>query len=82
MTRLGREIDNIVQKDDGTWCAFEVKLGTNEFDEAAKNLIHLQESIDPSRGALPASLNIITGKGITHTRKDGVNVIALAALSV
>jgi len=78
----GREIDIIVQKDDGTWCAFEVKLGTNEFDEAAKNLIHLQESIDPSRGALPASLNIITGTGITHTRKDGVNVIALAALSV
>ena len=78
----GREIDIIVQKDDGTWCAFEVKLGTNEFDEAAKNLIHLQESIDPSRGALPASLNIITGTGITHTRKDGVNVIALAALGV
>ena len=78
----GREIDIIVQKDDGTWCAFEVKLGTNEFDEAAKNLIHLQESIDPSRGALPASLNIITGTGITHTRKDGVNVFALAALSV
>ena len=78
----GREIDIIVQKDDGTWCAFEVKLGTSEFDEAARNLIHLQESIDPSRGALPASLNIITGTGITHTRKDGVNVIALAALSV
>jgi predicted AAA+ superfamily ATPase len=78
----GREIDIIVQKDDGTWCAFEVKLGTSEFDEAARNLIHLQESIDPSRGALPASLNIITGTGITHTRKDGVNVIALAALGV
>ena len=78
----GREIDIIVQKDDGTWCAFEVKLGTSEFDEAARNLIHLQESIDPSRGVLPASLNIITGTGITHTRKDGVNVIALAALSV
>lgn len=78
----GREIDIIVQKDDGTWCAFEVKLGTSEFDEAARNLIHLQESIDPSRGVLPASLNIITGTGITHTRKDGVNVIALAALGV
>jgi len=78
----GREIDIIVQKDDGTWCAFEVKLGTSEFDEAARNLIHLQESIDPSRGALPASLNIITGTGITHTRKNGVNVIALAALGV
>ena len=78
----GREIDIIVQKDDGTWCAFEVKLGTTEFDEAASNLIRLKESIDPSRGPLPATLNIITGTGITHTRKDGVNVIALASLGV
>ena len=75
-----REVDIIVQKDDGTWCAFEVKLGTSDFDEAASNLIRLRESIDPHRGSLPASLNIITGTGITHTRKDGVNVIALAAL--
>lgn len=78
----GREIDIIVQKDDGTWCAFEVKLGTTEFDEAASNLLRLKESIDPNRGPLPASLNIITGTGITHTRKDGVNVIALASLGV
>jgi predicted AAA+ superfamily ATPase len=75
-----REVDIIVQKDDGTWCAFEVKLGTSDFDEAASNLIRLRESIDPHRGSLPTSLNIITGTGITHTRKDGVNVIALAAL--
>jgi predicted AAA+ superfamily ATPase len=78
----GREIDIIVQKDDGTWCAFEVKLGTTEFDEAASNLLRLKDSIDPNRGPLPASLNIITGTGITHTRKDGVNVIALASLGV
>jgi len=78
----GREIDIIVQKDDATWCAFEVKLGTTEFDEAASNLLRLKDSIDPNRGPLPASLNIITGTGITHTRKDGVNVIALASLGV
>lgn len=78
----GREIDIIVQKDDGTWCAFEVKLGTTEFDEAASNLLRLKESIDPNRGPLPASLNILTGIGITHTRKDGVNVIALSSLGV
>jgi hypothetical protein len=78
----GREIDIIVQKDVGTWCAFEVKLGTTEFDAAADNLIRLKESIDPDRGSLPTSLNIITGTGITHTRRDGVNVIAMASLGV
>lgn len=76
----GREVDIIVQKDDGTWCAFEVKLGTTELDAAASNLIRFKKSIDPSRGVLPMSLNVITGTGITHTRKDGVNVIALASL--
>jgi predicted AAA+ superfamily ATPase len=78
----GREVDIIVQKDDGTWCAFEVKLGNKDFEEAAKNLIRLKQSIDPSRGSLPTSINIITGTGITHTRPDGVNVIALASLCV
>lgn len=78
----GHEIDIIVQKDDGTWCAFEVKLGTGELDEAAHNLLRLKNSIDPTRGSLPTSLNIITGTGITHTRADGVNVIALASLGV
>jgi predicted AAA+ superfamily ATPase len=78
----GREIDIIVQKDDGTWCAFEVKLGTTEFDAAADNLIRFKESIDPDHGTLPTSLNIITGTGITHNRRDGVNVIAMASLGV
>ena len=51
-----------------------------KLDASSAVLIRLKESIDPRLGSLPASLNIITGTGITHTRKDGVNVIALAAL--
>jgi predicted AAA+ superfamily ATPase len=74
------EIDAIVQKRNGDWAAFEVKLGTGNIDEAAKNLLHFQSIIDTGKTALPKSLNVITGTGISYTRKDGVNVISLASL--
>jgi hypothetical protein len=31
----GLEVDSIVQKYNGDWCAFEIKLGTGQIDEAA-----------------------------------------------
>ena len=74
------EIDAIVQQNGGVWAAFEVKLGIGMHDEAARNLLKLNSVIDITKALKPASLNIITGTGMSYTRPDGVNVISLASL--
>ena len=76
----GLEVDAIVQKYTGECCAFEIKLGIGQIEEAAKNLLKFASIlVDTSRSKLK-SLNIITGTGMSYTRKDGVNVISLASL--
>jgi len=76
----GLEVDSIVQKYNGDWCAFEIKLGTGQFDEAAASLKKLVSKLDMKKIKPPKSLNIITGTGISYTRNDGINVISLASL--
>jgi predicted AAA+ superfamily ATPase len=76
----GLEVDAIVQKYNGDWCAFEIKLGIGQIDEAAKNLLKFESIIDNQFITPPKSLNILTGTGSSYTRNDGVNVISLASL--
>jgi len=78
----GLEVDSIVQKYNGEWCAFEIKLGTSQIEDAAKNLLQFANQVNSEKRPTPKSLNIITGTGISYTRKDGVNVISLASLGV
>jgi len=76
----GLEVDAIVQKYTGECCAFEIKLGTGQLEDAAKNLLKFASILADSSRTKLKSLNIITGTGISYTRKDGVNVISLASL--
>ncbi len=76
----GLEVDSIVQKHNGDWCAFEIKLGIGEIEEAAANLLRFAALIDQQKSGIPKSLNIITGTGMSYTRKDGINVISFASL--
>jgi predicted AAA+ superfamily ATPase len=76
----GLEVDSIVQKYNGDWSAFEIKLGTGQIEEAAENLLRFARLVDTDKSGKAKSLNIITGTGMSYTRKDGVNVIALASL--
>ena len=76
----GSEVDAIIQQYGGDWAAFEVKLGVGMLDEAANNLLKFNERIDLKKTTKPASLNIITGTGMSFTRPDGINVISLASL--
>ncbi|HOP14935.1 MAG TPA: DUF4143 domain-containing protein [Lentimicrobium sp.] len=78
----GLEIDAIVQKRNGDYAAFEIKLGVGFIDEAADNLKKFAENIHTARMDLPKSLNIITGTGMSHRRPDGINVISLASLGI
>ncbi|MDP4807207.1 MAG: DUF4143 domain-containing protein [Crocinitomicaceae bacterium] len=76
----GLEVDSIVQKYNGDWCAFEIKLGVGEIEFAAANLLRFAALVDPVKSGTLKSLNIITGTGMSYTRKDGINVISIASL--
>lgn len=78
----GLEIDAIVQKRNGDYAAFEIKLGVGFIEEAAGNLKKFAGNIHTAKMDLPKSLNIITGTGMSHRRPDGINVISLASLGV
>ncbi len=68
-----------VQKRNGNYAAFEVKLGVGYIEQAAENLKKFDEQIDRSKMDPPKSLNIITGTGMSYRRSDGINVISLAS---
>ncbi|MBS1776222.1 MAG: ATP-binding protein [Bacteroidetes bacterium] len=76
----GYEVDAIVQKRNGNYAAFEIKLGVGFIEQAAENLKAFVSNIDTSKMEIPKSLNIITGTGMSYQRPDGINVISLAAL--
>jgi uncharacterized protein len=76
----GLEIDAIVQKRNGDYAAFEIKLGVGYIEEAVKNLKKFENTIDTTKMKSPKSLNVITGTGMSYCRPDGINVISLAAL--
>jgi predicted AAA+ superfamily ATPase len=76
----GLEVDAIVQKYDGSFSAFEIKLGTGQIDAAAKNLLKFESLLGDTSKSKLGSLNIITGTGISYKRKDGIHVISLASL--
>jgi predicted AAA+ superfamily ATPase len=78
----GYEVDAIVQKRNGDYAAFEIKLGVGFINEAAENLKKFAANIDTENMESPKSLNIITGTGMSYRRPDGINVISLASLGV
>lgn len=77
-----REIDSVIELSDGEWCAFEIKLGCNQIDDAAHNLIKIQKEIaeDP-KGKPPVILCVLCGmSNAAYRRPDGVFVVPVTAL--
>ncbi|MDR2956926.1 MAG: DUF4143 domain-containing protein [Coriobacteriales bacterium] len=77
----GLEVDAIVEFADGTWGAFEIKLGFGAVDVAAANLLRFASRIDTLKTKAPATLTVITGNGFAHQRQDGVCVVPLYSLT-
>ena len=50
------EMDAVIAMPDGKWCGFEIKLGANQIDMAAENLIKIKNEIKASGGIAPDSL--------------------------
>ena len=76
----GLEVDIIVESRDGTWGAFEVKLGPGQVDRAAASLLSFAAKVDTVKVGEPAVLGVITAGGYGYTRPEGVVVIPIGAL--
>jgi len=74
------EVDAVVRAVDGRWAAFEVKLGRNQIDEGAQNLVKFVNRIDTAKIGEPGVLGVITGAGYGYVRDDGIRVIPIGAL--
>ena len=67
---------------DGNWCGFEIKLGANEIDAGASNLLKIADEFasDP-RAKKPAALCVVCGmSNAAYMRPDGVYVVPVTAL--
>ncbi len=77
----GNEFDAVVEFDDGSYAAFEIKLGAKQIEEAANNLIKISNSIKEKGGIPPKALVVICGlTNAIYTRSDNVIVIPITAL--
>lgn len=74
------EVDIVVEARDGTWSAFEVKLGAGQVDQAAASLLKFAAKVDTDKVGAPAVLGVITANGYGFTRPDGVVTIPIGAL--
>lgn len=75
-----REIDSVIELENGEWCAFEIKLGANQIEKAANNLISIKESIEKENGKAPSVLNVICGlSNVVYKRPDVVFVVPITA---
>lgn len=76
------EIDAVVELSNGLWGAFEIKLGMNQVDLAAENLLKMEKKIiESKKGKAPVFLAVICGLSqAAYLRKDGVYVFPITAL--
>ncbi len=77
-----KEIDAVIELQNGDWCAFEIKLGANQIDNAAKSLIKIRDDIQAEKGGKPPKiLCVICGlSNAAYQRPDGVFVVPITAL--
>lgn len=73
----GLEVDLIIELNDGQWAGIEVKMGENEVEKAAANLLKLKSIVINQD---PAFLLVITNTELAYQRSDGVFVIPIGCL--
>ncbi|MEG1434790.1 MAG: DUF4143 domain-containing protein [Gordonibacter sp.] len=76
------EVDSIIELDDGRYAAIEVKLGADQEDEAAANLVRFAKKMEGGGVDSPVFLAVVVGTGgFAHTRSDGVHVVPIGCLA-
>lgn len=76
------EVDAIIESYDGRWAAIEIKLGHNQADQAALNLLRLKTKMEVAGAEPPAFLAVVEGLGrYAYARDDGVLVLPITCLA-
>ncbi len=75
------KMDAVIQMNDGHWCGIEIKFGSNQIEQAAKNLKKINQMLIEEGNEGATSLVVIVGLGnAAYKREDGVMVVPLTAL--
>jgi predicted AAA+ superfamily ATPase len=74
------EVDAVVEMPDGSWGAFEIKLGEAQIETAANTLLRMRNKMTAAGAEPPACLAVITGGGIARIRDDAILVLPITAL--
>ena len=79
--QTGLEVDVIVERADGEWAAFEVKLGSEAGVQEGIDALRLFRSrVDLKRMGEPRKLAVITADGLSFELPDGIAVVPIIAL--
>ncbi len=76
----GVEVDAIIENSENKWAAIEIKLGAQQIDKAAENLVKFRSKIDTDNCGEPAFMAVVTANGNAYRREDGVYVIPISLL--
>jgi len=75
------EFDAVIELPDKRWCGIEVKLGANQIESAAENLLRINHAIGNAGGKMASTLIVICGLcNAAYQRPDGVFVVPITAL--
>lgn len=75
------EFDAVIELPDRRWCGIEVKLGANQIDAAAENLLRINSAIAESKGNPASRLVVVCGlSNAAYRRPDGVYVVPVTML--
>ncbi|SHI72341.1 hypothetical protein SAMN02745671_01461 [Anaerovibrio lipolyticus DSM 3074] len=77
-----KEIDAVIEMPNGEWGAFEIKLGANQIDGAAENLLSIRDKIaKDNKDKVPKFLCVLCGlSNAAYRRQDGVYVVPITSL--
>jgi len=77
----GLEVDFIIQLSDGRWGMAEAKMGYDEFDKAARNMIKVKNKMISAGAREPSVMMIlnVTG-GVAVKREDGIIEVPIDCL--
>ena len=78
--RNGLEADCVIHLENGDYALIEFKLGSDEIEKGAKNLLKLKNLLKEKNFKEPKFLAVITGGKYAYTTEDDVKVIPIGCL--
>jgi len=78
--KSGLEVDAVIALANGRWALVECKMGSNEEEDAARNLLALSAAVDAKKMGAPTFCMILTAGKVAYRRDDGVLVVPLGCL--